>query len=170
MLRIVPLAVAAFVLAACDMPLIPNDAASGDAASTTQTTSTVGPVIPPADTTPEAREPATVSPGENAPPPPITTEDSRPAAIISTSPPVAGRVAIQTSGTDSCGAVDFAFLTNEPYAITFDIALPRNALVVGRNQKLETVNPNRMLVRVSTRNAGAAENTPDARILSVTCG
>lgn len=163
MLRIVPLAVAAFVLVACDMPVAPNDAASS-------TTSEAPTVEKPTPTAPEETAPAPASPGKDAPPPPITAEDSRPAAIIATTPPVAGRAKIQTSGTDSCGAVDFAFLTGEPYAITFDIALPGNAVVIGRNQKLESVNPNRMLVRVSTRSAGSAENTPDARILSVTCG
>lgn len=167
MKRVMPFALTALALAACDLPVpASNPAPQGGA-------DTASPAVQAPSEPVTAPEPTPVSPGAaiEAPPPIATQDDSTaPGGDVAPTPAVAGRASIERTGVDSCGAADFAFLAGEPYAITYDIALPGNAVVVGRSQKLDSVNPNRMVVRVSTRSAGSAENTPDARILSVTCG
>ncbi|MEM6306895.1 MAG: hypothetical protein AAF701_02775, partial [Pseudomonadota bacterium] len=85
--------------------------------------------------------------------------------------PVAGvPVALNTSGADSCGAADYKFLQNQPFAHTFDLVLPSNTRMLGRNQKRDATNANRMTLVVSTRSAGMAAFTADAKILKVYCG
>lgn len=83
----------------------------------------------------------------------------------------AAKVSLAKSGADSCGAADFAFLTGQPYAHTFDIALPSGTRFYGRREKPDALNnPSRLNINVSTRRAFHAETDGKAKITKVYCG
>lgn len=173
MIRVSVLAVLSLAITGCQFE-VPNSAASAqkpDAPEVVEAPQQVAVVKPdpkpPVETaaTPEARP---VVEAAATPPAPVVEETTGP--LFETTPQVAQKASIQTTGVDTCGAADFAFLVGEPFAITFDIALPGNAVVIGRSQKMDNANPARMLVRVSTRSGASAQQTPDAKIIAVSCG
>ena len=91
--------------------------------------------------------------------------------VINEEPEVASAVSIETTGTDACGAADYSFLVGEAFVLTYDVALPANARILGRGQSAEgDANPSRMNVRVSTRSAAAAATSMDAKVTEVFCG
>ena len=93
------------------------------------------------------------------------------ALAIYEEPEVASAVAIETTGTDECGAADYSFLVGESFVLTYDVALPANVRILGRHQVAEgDANPARMNVRVSTRSAAAAATSMDAKVIEVFCG
>lgn len=164
-------------LTACDLP-VPNSASSADKPDTTNASPAKPvarkPVTPKPEPEPVAA-PEIVDIPDPLPEvtieePQVTVPDFTPEPTFEPTPVVAERASIETTGTDSCGAADYAFLVGEPFAITFDVALPANAQVVGRSQKLEGTNPNRMIVRVSTRSGASAVNSPSSKIIAVSCG
>ncbi|MGV6840672.1 MAG: hypothetical protein ACWA40_10815 [Planktomarina sp.] len=79
-------------------------------------------------------------------------------------------VALQTSGQDSCGAVDYKFLEGQPFASTFDLRLPANTRYLGRRQAANAENASRLSFVVSTASPSMAAYTEDSKILKVFCG
>jgi len=79
-------------------------------------------------------------------------------------------VALQTSGQDSCGAVDYKFLEGQPFASTFDLRLPANTRYLGRRQAISAENASRLTFVVSTPSPSMAPYVEDAKILKVFCG
>ena len=83
---------------------------------------------------------------------------------------VAQPVALQTSGTDSCGAVDYKFLEGQPLANTYDLRMPAGTRYLGRTMKRDATSPRRLTVVVSTRSPQMAFFEPTAKVVQVYCG
>lgn len=79
-------------------------------------------------------------------------------------------VALNSSGTDACGAADYKFLEGQPFAHTFDLRLPANSRILGRRQQADATDGGRMTMVVSTGSASMAPFTPNAKIRRVYCG